>query len=94
MLLNLRVRIKKKIYFFRDHLINTSLVRISHLMALINFVAIFDLMFNVRKHIVEIDIKYGDGIIEIIYRDSKNMLYKSEDEIAQGLSKKNTMPGS
>ncbi len=51
-------------------------------------------MFNVRKHTVEIDIKYGDGIIEIIYRDSKNMLYKSEDEIAQGLSKKNTMPGS
>jgi len=26
-------------------------------------------MFNVRKHTVEIDIKYGDGIIEIIYRD-------------------------
>jgi len=31
---------------------------------------------NVRTHTVEIDIKYGDGIIQIIYRDSKNMLYK------------------
>ena len=57
-------------------------------MALINFVAIFDLMFNVRKHTVEIDIKYGDGIIEIIYRDSKNMLYKSEDDSTRVIHKK------
>ena len=33
-----------------------------------------------RTHSVEIDFKYGDGIIEIIYRDSKNMLYESEDD--------------
>ena len=45
------------------------------------------------KHTVEIDIKYGDDIIEIIYRDSKNMLYNSEDD-SKGLSIKNTMPGS
>ena len=57
-------------------------------MALIIFVAIFDLMFNVRKHTVEIDIKYGDGIIEIIFRDSKNMLYKSEDDSTRGIHKK------
>ena len=57
-------------------------------MALIIFVAIFDLMFNVRKHTVEIDIKYGDGIIEIIYRDSKNMLYKSEDYSTRVIHKK------
>ena len=57
-------------------------------MALINFVAIFDLMFNVRKHTVEIDIKYGDGIIEIIFRDSKNMLYKSEDDSTRVIHKK------
>ena len=50
-------------------------------------------MFNVRKHTVEIDIKYGDGIIEIIYRDSKNMLYKSEDDSTRVIHKK-TMPGS
>ena len=35
---------------------------------------------NVRKRTVEFDIKYVDGIIEIIYRDSKNMLYESEDD--------------
>ena len=57
-------------------------------MALINFVAIFDLMFNVRKHTVEIDIKYGDGIIEIIFRDSKNMLYESEDDSTRVIHKK------
>ena len=57
-------------------------------MALIIFVAIFDLMFNVRKHTVEIDIKYGDGIIEIIFRDSKNMLYKSEDDSTKVIHKK------
>ena len=43
---------------------------------------------NVRKHTVEIDIKYGDGIIEIIYRDSKNMLYKSEDDSTRVIHKK------
>ncbi len=32
------------------------------------------------KHTVEIDIKYGDGIIEIILHDSKDMLYESEDD--------------
>ena len=32
------------------------------------------------KHSVEIDIKYGNDILEIIYRDSKNMLYESEDD--------------
>ena len=57
-------------------------------MALIIFVAIFDLMFNVRKHTVEIDIKYGDGIIEIIFRDSKNMLYKSENDSTRVIHKK------
>ena len=57
-------------------------------MALIIFVAIFDLMFNVRKHTIEIDIKYGDGIIEIIFRDSKNMLYKSEDDSTRVIHKK------
>ena len=57
-------------------------------MALIIFVAIFDLMFNVRKHTVEIDIKYGDGIIEIIFLDSKNMLYKSEDDSTRVIHKK------
>ena len=41
-----------------------------------------------RKHTVEIYIKYGDGIIEIIYRDSKNMLYKSEDDSARVIHKK------
>ena len=45
-------------------------------------------MFNVRKHTVEIDIKYGDGIIEIIFRDSKNMLYKSEDGSTRVIHKK------
>ena len=45
-------------------------------------------MFNVRKHTVEIDIKYGDGIIEIIFRDSKNMLYKSEDDSTRVIHKK------
>ena len=48
----------------------------------------FDLMFNVRKHTVEIDIKYGDGTIEIIYRDSKNMLYKSENDSTRVIHKK------
>ena len=43
---------------------------------------------NVRKHTVEIDIKYGDGIIEIIYRDSKNMLYKSENDSTRVIHKK------
>ena len=43
-------------------------------------------MFNVRKHTVEIDIKYGDGIIEI--SDSKNMLYKSEDYSTRVIHKK------
>ena len=43
---------------------------------------------NVRKHIVAIDIKYEDGIIEIIYRDSKNMLYKSEDDSTRFIHKK------
>ena len=43
---------------------------------------------NVRKHTVEIDIKYGDGIIEIIYRDSKNMLYKSEGDSTRVIHKK------
>ena len=43
---------------------------------------------NVRKHTVEIGIKYGDGIIEIIYRDSKNMLYKSEDDSTRVIHKK------
>ena len=57
-------------------------------MALIIFVAIFDLMFNVRKHTVEIDIKYGDGIVEIIFRDSKKMLYKSEDDSTRVIHKK------
>ena len=37
-----------------------------------------------RKYTVEIDFKYGDGIIEIIYRDSKNMLYKGEDDSKKG----------
>ena len=47
-------------------------------------------MFNVRKHAVEIDIKYdGDGIIEIIFRDLKNMLYKSEDYSTRVIHKKN-----
>ena len=41
-----------------------------------------------RKHTVEIDIKYGDCIIEIIYRDSKNMLYKSEDDSTRVIHKK------
>jgi len=50
-------------------------------------------MFNVRKHTVEIDIKYGDGIIEIIFRDSKNMFYKSEDYSTRVIHKK-SMPGS
>ena len=45
------------------------------------------------KHTVEIDIKYGDGIIEIIYRDSKTCCIRVK-MIAQGLSIKNTMPGS
>ena len=45
-------------------------------------------MFNVRKHTVEIDIKYGDGIIEIIFRDLKNMLYKSEDDSTRVIHKK------
>ena len=48
----------------------------------------FDLMFNVRKHTVEIYIKYRDGIIEIIFRDSKNMLYKSEDDSTRVFHKK------
>ena len=43
---------------------------------------------NVRTHTVEIDIKYGDGIIEIIYRYSKNMLYKSEDDSTRVIHKK------
>ena len=41
-----------------------------------------------RKHTVEIDIKYGDGIIEIIFRDSKNMFYKSEDYSTRVIHKK------
>ena len=45
-------------------------------------------MFTVRKHTVEIYFKYGDGIIEIIYRDSKNMLYKSEDDSTRVIHKK------
>ena len=49
---------------------------------------------NVRKHTVEIDIKYGDGIIEIIYGDSKNMSCMRVKMITQGLSIINTMPGS
>ena len=43
---------------------------------------------NVRKHTVEIGNKYGDGIIEIIYRDSKKMLYKSEDYSTRVIHKK------
>ena len=48
----------------------------------------YQLDLHVRKHTVEIDIKYGDGIIEIIYRDSKNMLYKSEDDSTRVIHKK------
>ena len=43
---------------------------------------------DVHKHTVEIDIKYGNGIIEIIYRDSKKMLYKSEDDSTRVIHKK------
>ena len=48
----------------------------------------------VRKYTVEIDIKYGDRVfLEIIFRDSKNMLYKSEDDSTIVIHK-NTTHGS
>ena len=48
----------------------------------------YKLDLHVRKYTVEIDFKYGDGIIEIIFRDSKNMLYKSEDDSTRVIHKK------